>query len=193
MTTHARYEDTIERVLFTQDEIAEAIGRLAQQIAEDHRGKPLLLLGVLKGALHVVTDLARALAQIPNGPSEILMDYLCVSSYGNSTRSSGEVRMLKDTAEPLTGRQVVIVEDIVDNGLTLSYLRALLQERNPASLRSCVLFDKPYRRRVHVPVEYVGLQCPDQFVVGYGLDYQELYRNLPYLAQLRPTAFTQEG
>lgn len=193
MTTIERYEDAIERVLFTQEEIAKAIERLAGQIAEDHAGKPLLLLGVLKGALHVVTDLARALARVPDGPSEIFVDYLCVSSYGNSTRSSGEVRMLKDTTEPLTGRQVVVVEDIVDNGLTLAYLQALLKERNPASLRSCVLFDKPYRRRVDVPVEYVGLQCPDEFVVGYGLDYQELYRNLPYLAQLRPAVFQKEG
>lgn len=193
MTTIERYEDAIERVLFTQEEIAKAIERLAEQIAEDHAGKPLLLLGVLKGALHVVTDLARALARVPDGPSEIFVDYLCVSSYGNSTRSSGEVRMLKDTTEPLTGRQVVVVEDIVDNGLTLAYLQALLKERNPASLRSCVLFDKPYRRRVDVPVEYVGLQCPDEFVVGYGLDYQELYRNLPYLAQLRPAVFQKEG
>lgn len=193
MTTIERYEDAIERVLFTPEEIATAIERLARQIAEDHAGKPLVLLGVLKGALHVVTDLARAIARIPDGPSDIFVDYLCVSSYGNSTRSSGEVRMLKDTAEPLTGRQVVVVEDIVDNGLTLAYLQALLEERNPASLRSCVLFDKPYRRRVDVPVEYVGLQCPDEFVVGYGLDYQELYRNLPYLAQLRPAVFQQEG
>lgn len=193
MTTIERYEDAIERVLFSREEIATAIERLARQIAEDHAGKPLLLLGVLKGALHVVTDIARALARVPDGPSEIFVDYLCVSSYGNSTRSSGEVRMLKDTTEPLTGRQVVVVEDIVDNGLTLAYLQALLKERNPASLRSCVLFDKPYRRRVDVPVEYVGLQCPDEFVVGYGLDYQELYRNLPYLAQLRPAVFQKEG
>ena len=193
MTTTETYDDAIERVIYTEDEIAAAVARLAGHIAEDHAGKPLLLLGVLKGALHVVTDLARALARVPNGPSLIFVDYLCVSSYGNRARSSGEVRLLKDTVEPLTGRQVVIVEDIVDNGLTLSYLQALLRERNPASLRSCVLFDKPYRRRVDVPVEYVGLQCPDEFVVGYGLDYQELYRNLPYLAQLRPSVFQQEG
>jgi hypoxanthine phosphoribosyltransferase len=100
------------------------------------------------------------------------------------------VRLLKDLTEPVTGRHVVIVEDIIDNGLTLEYLRALLGERNPASLRACVLFDKPYHRLVEVPVEYVGLRAPDAFVVGYGLDYQELFRNLPYLAQLRPEVFT---
>ncbi|HEV7178775.1 MAG TPA: hypoxanthine phosphoribosyltransferase [Candidatus Baltobacteraceae bacterium] len=189
MTLTGPYEEAIERTLFTRAEIKDAIERLAWQIAEDHRGQPLMLVGVLKGALYVVSDLARAIAAVPDGPSEIFLDYICVSSYGNSTRSSGEVRMLKDTSEPVTGRAVVIVEDIVDNGLTLEYLRALLQERNPASLRSCVLLDKPYHRRVHVPVEYRGLQSPDEFVVGYGLDYQELFRNLPYLAQLRPEAF----
>lgn len=193
MTASAPYDQTIERTLFTQTELAAVIDRLATQIAQDHRGQPLLLLGVLKGALYAVTDLARALARVPDGPSEIFVDYLCVSSYGNQTRTSGEVRLLKDTTEHLTGRLVVIVEDIVDNGLTLAYLQALLRERNPASLRSCVLFDKPYRRLVQVPLEYVGLQCPDEFVVGYGLDYQELYRNLPYLAQLRPSVFKQEG
>jgi len=99
--------------------------------------------------------------------------------------------MLRDASEPITGRNVVIVEDIIDNGLTLQYLRSLLGERNPASLRACVLFDKPYNRLVDTPVEYVGLQSPDEFVVGYGLDYQELFRNLPYLAQLRPAVFQE--
>lgn len=185
------YEGTIERTLFSQQEIGAAIERMATQIARDYRGQPVLLLGVLKGALYVTVDLARALARQPNGPSEIRVDYLCVSSYGNETRSSGEVRMLMDTTNPVTGRNVVIVEDIIDNGLTLDYLQALLKGRNPASLRSCVLFDKPYRRRIDAPVEYVGLTSPDEFVVGYGLDYQELFRNLPYLAQLRSWVFTQ--
>jgi len=185
------YEGTIDRTLFSKKEIAAAIERMAAQIAEDYRGQPVLLLGVLKGALYVTVDLARALARQPNGPSEIRVDYLCVSSYGNETRSSGEVRMLKDTTNPVIGRHVVIVEDIIDNGLTLDYLQALLKGRNPASLRSCVLFDKPYNRRIDAPVEYVGLTSPDEFVVGYGLDYQELFRNLPYLAQLRSWVFTQ--
>lgn len=185
------YEGTIERTLFSQEEIGAAIERMAAQIAQDYRGQPVLLLGVLKGALYVTVDLARALARQPNGPSEIRVDYLCVSSYGNETRSSGEVRMLMDTTNPVTGRNVVIVEDIIDNGLTLDYLQALLKGRNPASLRSCVLFDKPYNRRIDAPVEYVGLTSPDEFVVGYGLDYQELFRNLPYLAQLRSWVFTQ--
>lgn len=186
------YGESIQQTLFTVAEIAQAIECLAKQIAEDHRGQPLVLVGVLKGALYVVSDLARALSAVPDGPSEIILDYICVSSYGNSTKSSGEVRILKDTSQPVTGRAVVIVEDIIDNGLTLQYLRSLLEERKPASLRSCVLFDKPYNRRVDVPVEYMGLQAPDEFVVGYGLDYQELFRNLPYLAQLHAAVFQEK-
>lgn len=186
------YDGTIERQIYSAEEIAAAIERLAGRIAADFTGQPLLLLGVLKGALYVVTDLARAIALVPDGPSEIIVDYICVSSYGNATRTSGEVRLLKDTTETVTGRNVVIVEDIVDNGLTLEYLSALLAERNPARLSSCVLFDKPYHRRVDVALDYVGLRCPDEFVVGYGLDYQELFRNLPYLAQLKPWVFHSE-
>ncbi|MGC2129642.1 MAG: hypoxanthine phosphoribosyltransferase [Candidatus Aquilonibacter sp.] len=184
------YDAAIASSLFSSAEIAAAIERLANEIVADHRRLPLTLVGVLKGALYVAADLARAISAIPDGPSEIRVDYICVSSYGNASRSSGEVRLLKDLTDPVTDRHVVIVEDIVDNGLTLEYLRALLGERNPASLRACVLFDKPYHRLVEVPVEYVGLQAPDAFVVGYGLDYQELFRNLPFLAQLRPEVFT---
>jgi hypoxanthine phosphoribosyltransferase len=184
------YDAAIARTLFSRGEIAAAIERLASEIVADHRRVPLTLVGVLKGALYVAADLARAISAIPDGPSEIGVDYMCVSSYGNASRSSGEVRLLKDLTDPVTDRHVVIVEDIIDNGLTLEYLRALLGERNPASLRACVLFDKPYHRLVEVPVEYVGLRAPDAFVVGYGLDYQELFRNLPFLAQLRPEVFT---
>jgi hypoxanthine phosphoribosyltransferase len=184
------YDAAIARQIFSADEISAAIERLAGAIALDYRRQPLSLVGVLKGALYVAADLARAISRLPDGPSEISVDYICVSSYGNAARSSGEVRLLKDLSDPVGGRNVVIVEDIIDNGLTLEYLRALLGERNPASLRACVLFDKPYHRLVEVPVEYVGLRAPDEFVVGYGLDYQELFRNLPYLAQLRPEVFT---
>lgn len=185
------YAQTIERTLFSEADIAAAIERLASRIAADHAGKPLLLVGVLKGALYVTADLARALSTVAAGPSEIRIDYMAVSSYGNANRSSGEVRMLKDTTENIGGKHVVVVEDIVDNGLTLAYLQSLLQGREPASLRSCVLFDKPYNRRVDVHVDYVGLTAPDEFVVGYGLDYQEAYRNLPYLAQLHRWVFSE--
>jgi hypoxanthine phosphoribosyltransferase len=190
MTTYSGAYD-IERTLFSEDEIAAAIARLAQQIGADYSGQPLLVLGVLKGALYVTADLIRALSSIPDGPSAMEVDFLVVSSYGNSTRSSGEVRLLKDAGQSIAGKNVLIVEDIIDNGLTLQYLRALLEGREPASLRSCVLFDKPYNRRVDVPIEYVGLTAPDEFVVGYGLDYRESYRNLPFLAQLRPSAFSE--
>jgi hypoxanthine phosphoribosyltransferase len=185
------YEKTIEKTLFSATEIAAAIERLAGEIARDYAGKPLLVLGVLKGALYVTVDLVRALSRVPDGPSRIELDFIVVSSYGNSTRSSGEVRLLKDTSEKIAGRNVLVIEDIIDNGLTLQYLRSLLSGREPASLRSCVLFDKPYNRRVEVPVDYVGLVSPDVFVVGYGLDYQENYRNLPYLAQLQSWVFSE--
>ncbi len=193
MNARESYDGTVQRTLFTAEEIGTAIERMARLIAADYAGQPLLLLGVLKGALYVTVDLARALAAIPDGPSEILVDYLCVSSYGNASRSSGEVRMLKDASEPVAGRHVLVVEDIIDNGLTLAYLRGLLEGRAPASLRACVLFDKPFHRLVDVKVDYVGLSSPDAFVVGYGLDYQEIFRNLPYLAQLQPWVFSKES
>jgi hypoxanthine phosphoribosyltransferase len=142
-------------------------------------------VGVLKGALFFVADLARALPET----MDVTIDFLVVSSYENAERSSGEVRLLKDTSASVEGKNVVIVEDIVDNGLTLSYLQRLLASRNPASLRSCVLLDKPYRRSVDVQIDYTGLTAPDAFIVGYGLDYQEKYRNLPYLARLHTWAF----
>ena len=186
------YDGTIERTLFTQQEIAAAIERLARCIAADFVGQPLLLIGVLKGALHVTVDLVRALSAVAGGPSEIYVDYMAVSSYGNRNRSSGEVRMLKDTTQNIMGQKVVIVEDIVDNGLTLDYLQGLLRQREPKTLKSCVLFDKPYNRIVDVHVDYIGLTAPDAFVVGYGLDYQEAYRNLPYLAQLHSWVFSEK-
>jgi hypoxanthine phosphoribosyltransferase len=144
---------------------------------------------VLKGALFFLADLARALSPL----IDIRIDTISVSSYGNSQRSSGEVRLLKDTTESVEGKNVIIVEDIVDNGLTLDYLQSLLRSRKPASLRTCVLLNKPFRRQITVPLEYVGLACPDTFVVGYGLDYQEKYRNLPYVAKLASGAFDAAG
>jgi len=179
----------IEAILFDADEISKAVARLAGAIARDYATDPsVLLVGVLKGALFFTADLARALP-----PSlDPRIDFLAVTSYGNASRSSGEVRLLKDMSESIEGKHVLIVEDIVDNGLTLSYLQDLLGRRHPASLRSCVLLDKPYRRRVDAKVDYTGLICPDTFVVGYGLDYQEKYRNLPYLAKLEPWVFAGE-
>jgi len=183
----------IEAVLFSSEDIAAALDRMARDIARDYSGKPIVLLGVLKGALFVTADLARALDPLPNGPSEIVLDFLGVSSYGNAHRSSGEVRLVQDTSHSIEGKHVLIVEDIVDNGLTLQYLLTLLGGRAPLSLRTAVLLDKPYHRRVNVPVDYVGMTCPDEFVVGYGLDYQERYRTLPYVAKLRTEVFAPVG
>jgi hypoxanthine phosphoribosyltransferase len=176
----------IDRVLITAEEIAAANARMAAGIARDYAGQSIVLIGVLKGAVFVTADLARALAEEPGGPSDVQLDFIAVSSYGNAHRSSGEVRLIQDTTHHIEGRHVVVVEDIIDNGHTLHYLRGMLGNRGPASLRAAVLLDKPYHRAVDVTVDYVGLTCPDEFVVGYGLDYQERYRTLPYLAKLRP-------
>jgi hypoxanthine phosphoribosyltransferase len=170
----------ISRVIFTPDEIATTVARLAGEITRDLGGRSILLLGILKGAFFFTADLARALPPA----ADVTIDFLVVSSYGNSDRSSGEVRLLKDTSESVEGKNVIIVEDIVDNGLTLAYLHRLLGGRHPASLRTCVLLDKPYRRKTDVAVDYAGFRCPDTFVVGYGLDYQERFRHLPYVAGL---------
>lgn len=180
----------IESIVFSTDEIARVIRRMAEQIARDYAGKTVVLLGVLKGALFVTADLARSVAAVADEGTEIRLDFLGVSSYGNAHRSSGEVRLVQDTSHSIEGKHVLIVEDIIDNGLTLQYLMTLLGGRAPASLRTAVLLDKPYNRRVDVPVHYVGMTCPDEFVVGYGLDYQERYRTLPYVAKLRSEIFT---
>ena len=174
----------IAAIEFDERQIATAVHGLAAAIERDLPGEPVVLVGVLKGALFLTADLARALS--PH--LDVRIDFIAVSSYGNATRSSGEVRLLKDTSESVEGKHVVIVEDIVDNGLTLRYLQRLLGSRRPASLRSCVLLDKPHNRSISVPVDYAGLTVPDTFIVGYGLDYQEKYRNLPYLARLAPEA-----
>jgi hypoxanthine phosphoribosyltransferase len=176
----------IERVLISADEIATVIRRMAEEIARDYAGKKLLLLGVLKGASFVTADLGRALTEALGAPLEVELDFISVSSYGNAHRSSGEVRLVQDTSHAIEGKHVLIVEDIIDNGHTLHYLRAMLAARQPASLRTAVLLDKPYRRVIQVTLDYVGLTCPDEFVVGYGLDYQERFRTLPYIAKLRP-------
>jgi hypoxanthine phosphoribosyltransferase len=186
MTDDMTLPPGIERILISAEEIAEANRRMAAAIARDYAGRSLVLIGVLKGALFATADLARALAETPGGPTDVQLDFIAVSSYGNLHRSSGEVRLVQDTTHAIEGRHVLIVEDIVDNGHTLDYLLAMLQNRRPASLRTAVLLDKPYHRAVDVPIDYVGLTCPDEFVVGYGLDYQERYRTLPYLAKLRP-------
>jgi hypoxanthine phosphoribosyltransferase len=175
----------IGRRIYSVQEVAASVERLAGAIAADFRRQPLVLLGVLKGALCLTADLARALAGQADGPSEILVDHIFVQRYGSAGKTGGAARLEADASLPLEGANLVIVDDIVDKGLTLAFLRALLAERRPATLRSCVLFSKAVRREVDVPIEYLGLQIPDAFVIGYGLDYKECYRNLPYLAELQ--------
>ena len=169
-------EATIERVLFTAEDIAQKVEELAARIRDDYRNRPLVLVGILKGAFVFTADLVRALG-VP-----LRVDFIAVSSYGSATQTSGIIRILKDLDRPIRDQHVLLIEDIVDTGLTLRYLRDHLQAQEPASLRACVLLDKPERRQVDVPVEYVGFTIPDEFVVGYGIDYAEQFRYLPYIA-----------
>jgi hypoxanthine phosphoribosyltransferase len=174
MTSHY-----IAQVLITQDQIQSRIAEIAADIEQDHPGGDAIhLICVLKGGFLFLSDLVRAMS------NRVSLDFIAVSSYGKGTSSSGEVRLLKDLDAGIEGRDVVIVEDIVDTGLTLTYLREILTARAPRHLRTACLLSKPSRRRVNVPVEYVGFDIEDHFVIGYGLDYAELYRNLPYIGVL---------
>ena len=173
----------LERVLLTQDELHSRLDELAAQIDADHVGQDLLLVGVLKGAVMVMADLARRLH------TPIQMDWMAVSSYGSGTKSSGVVRILKDLDTDLIGRRVLIVEDIVDSGLTLSWLLSNLRSRGPASVEVATLLRKPEAAKVEVDVKYVGFDIPSEFVVGYGLDYAEKYRNLPFVGTLAPHVY----
>jgi len=179
------HEDIAE-ILLTDAEIQAKVIELGQQITADYQGKNLLLLGTLKGAVPFIADLSRAIAL----PLEI--DYMAISSYGNSTESSGVVRILKDLEGPISQKHVLIVEDIVDSGLTLHYLTDVLRQRKPLSLRICTLLDKGRERVKAVELDYTGFQIPDRFVVGYGLDYAQRYRNLPYIGILKPYVYQEE-
>ena len=176
----------IDEILISAEEIQDKIATLAKQITEDYRGKDLLLVGVLKGAFVFMSDLARQI-QLP-----IEFDFMAVSSYGTSTKSSGVVRILKDLDYEITGRHVLLVEDIIDSGLTISYLLRYLEARRPASLEICSLFWKKGEQAVPLDVRYPGFEIPPVFVVGYGLDYAERYRNLPYIGVLKAAAYEGE-
>lgn len=173
----------LERVLISEDELQAKIGELAARIDADYSGKDLLLVGVLKGAVMVVADLARAL-HLP-----VQTDWMAVSSYGAGTKSSGVVRILKDLDTDITNRHVLIVEDIIDSGLTLSWLLDNLKSRNPASLEICAALRKPDAVKVPIEVKYIGFDIPNEFVIGYGLDYAERYRNLPFIGTLAPHVY----
>jgi len=176
--------DALAKVLITEEEIGKRLGELATEVDRDYAGRDLLLVGVLKGAVMVMADLARAL----HHPAE--MDWMAVSSYGSGTKSSGVVRILKDLDQDISGRNVLVVEDIIDSGLTLSWLMSNLSSRGPASVQVCTLLRKPDAAQVDVPVRYVGFDIPNEFVVGYGLDYAERYRNLPFVGTLSPHVYS---
>jgi len=173
----------IAEILLSEEEILAKVAELGKQITRDYQNKNLLLLGVLKGAVPFIIDLARAIDLLVD------IDYMAISSYGNATHSSGVVRILKDLEAPIDQKHVLIVEDIVDSGLTLNYLFELLSNRNPLSIRVCTLLNKVRERDVEVELEYTGFTIPILFVVGYGMDYAQLYRNLPYIGILKPEAY----
>jgi hypoxanthine phosphoribosyltransferase len=186
LTDHvAEYERDIDQILISGEEIQEKIERLGEQITEDYRGQDLLLVGVLKGAFVVMADLSRHI-RLP-----LQFDFMAVSSYGASTKTSGVVRILKDLDLEIEGRNVLLVEDIIDSGLTLAYLLKNLRTRRPASLDVCALFRKVEVQQVPLEIRYPGFELPPVFVVGYGLDYDERYRNLPYVATLKGEAYRE--
>ena len=170
-------DDAIGEILVQADELQHRISEMAAEVSRDYAGKDLLLIGVLKGAVFFLADLMR----------EIEVDFMAVASYGSATESSGVVRILKDLDTPIEGRDVLIVEDIVDSGLTLQYLLRTLAARGPASLEVCALLTKPERRTVDLTARYIGFEIPDKFAIGYGLDHAERFRNLPYVAALSVT------
>ena len=174
----------IENIFFQEDTIVETVKKLGAAISEDYYGKDPRLVGVLKGSFIFMADLMRSVTI----PCEV--DFMAVSSYGSGTVSSGAVKINKDLNHDITGRDIIIVEDILDSGVTLSYLKKYLLNRGPASIKICTLLDKPARRKTDIRADYVGFECPDAFIVGYGLDYDEKYRNLPFIGVLKPEIYS---
>ncbi|WP_022918420.1 hypoxanthine phosphoribosyltransferase [Ruania albidiflava] len=173
----------LEKILLTEEQVATRVAEMAAQIDADYTGREVLLVGVLKGAVMIMADLSRQMH------TELTMDWMAVSSYGSGTKSSGVVRILKDLDTDIDGRHVLVVEDIIDSGLTLSWLVANLRSRNPASVEVATLLRKPESAKVDVDVRYVGFDVPSEFVVGYGLDYAGRYRNLPFVGTLAPHVY----
>ena len=179
-------EHDIDHVLFSEEQLAQRVAEIADQIDKDYAGKEPLLVSVLRGSFVFMADLVRQIT-VP-----CTVDFMAVSSYGSGTTSSGQVKIVKDLSETIEGKDVIVVEDILDSGNTLSYLLKLLEARRPSSIRLCTLLDKPERRTKPVEVQYSGFTIPDEFVVGYGLDYDERYRNLPYIGVLKPKVYGGE-
>lgn len=177
------YDNVIERVLFSEEELKTRIKELGAEIGREYVGRKPLMIGILKGSVMFFADLLREI----EGDLEI--DFMAISSYGNGVKSSGEVKMIKDLDHKIEGKDVIIVEDIVDSGYTMKYLTGMLSARNPASIRICTLLDKPSRRETDVRVDYKGFEVGDEFVVGYGLDYAGLYRNVPFIGILKRSVY----
>jgi hypoxanthine phosphoribosyltransferase len=176
------HED-IDRILFTEEDLRERVHDMGTQITQDHEGESLIVISVLRGAAIFMADLVREI-QLP-----VEMDYMAISSYGNGAKSSGVVRILKDLTSPIEGRHVLIAEDILDSGLTLKYLIKNLSHRNPASIEVATLLRKKTLQQAKIDCRYIGFECPDEFIVGYGLDYAERYRNLPYIGVLKSDVY----
>lgn len=176
-------EQDIQEILFTEEQLKTRVQEIAQEIQRDYEGKEIMLISVLRDSFIFMADLCRAI-DLP-----CTLDFMSVSSYGSGTTSSGQVQITKDLSEDITGRHIIVVEDILDSGNTLSYLLKILEHRHPASIRLCTLLDKPDRRVKPVKVHYSGFTIPDAFVVGYGLDYAEKYRNLPYIGIVKPEVY----
>ena len=176
----------IQEVLFSEQQLADKVAELGARISADYEGKNPLVVSVLKGSYVFMADLTRKIT-IPCN-----VDFMSVSSYGEGTKTTGEVQIIKDIGSKIDGRHLIIVEDILDSGVTLSFLMKILKARGAASIRLCTLLSKPERRKVDVPVDYLGFEIPDAFVVGYGLDYAEKYRNLPYIGILKPSVYGGE-
>ncbi|SMC90662.1 hypoxanthine phosphoribosyltransferase [Papillibacter cinnamivorans] len=176
----------IERVLLSEEEIAARVAEISADITRDYGGKNPLLISVLRGSFIFMADLVRSL------PIECTLDFMAVSSYGKKSATTGAVKITKDLDLDIEGRHVIIVEDILDSGLTLSFMMELMSAKRPASIRLCTLLDKPARRQKPIQADYVGFEVPDEFVVGYGLDYADKYRNLPYIGVLKPCIYCKE-
>ena len=182
-TSRPTIHDDVEEILLSEGQIAERVRQLGAQLAADYADRDPVLVSVLKGSIIFLADLIRAMEM------SVSLDLMEVSSYGASTETSGQVRILKDLSKPIEGRDVIVVEDIIDTGLTLNYLLKYLHDKGPASVRICCLLDKPARRLAEIPIDYRGFTIPDRFVIGYGLDYDERYRNLPYIGVLKPSVY----
>jgi hypoxanthine phosphoribosyltransferase len=181
--TYGPIANDIQQIVYTGDEIQERVAQIGQAISRDYLGRNPLIVGVLKGVLFFMADLLR------NISVQVEIDFIAVSSYSPESRDQGYVRMVKDLDIPIYNRHILFVEDVIDTGLTLNYILKNLRTRQPATLEVCVLFNKPEHRLIDFPIKYKGFDLPDQFVVGYGLDYKEKYRNLPFLGSLQPSVF----